>query len=113
MEKPGELIEALYERVEKYSTLNIKLAKLKAIETASKVAITLIAKLSVVVVLIIFVLVLNTGVALFLGECLGKLYYGFFIVALFYLILGIILHFFLHKWLKKPISSMIISQILQ
>lgn len=113
MEKPGILIEALYERVEKYSTLSLKLAKLKAVETASKVATTLISKLSVIVMLILFVLVLTVGIALFLGECLGKAYYGFFVVALFYLIVAIILHFFLHKWIKKPVSNLLISEILQ
>jgi hypothetical protein len=60
-----------------------------------------------------FALVLNIGVALWLGELLGKNYYGFFIVAAFYLFTGMVLHFFLHNWIKKPVSNLIITQVLQ
>jgi len=67
----------------------------------------------VVVVATLFVLVFNIGIALWLGELLGKSYYGFFIVAAFYLIAAIVLHFFLLRWIKKPMSDLIISQALQ
>jgi hypothetical protein len=60
-----------------------------------------------------FALVLNLGVALWLGELLGKSYYGFFIVAAFYLLAGLVLHFFLQRWIRKPISDLIITQALQ
>jgi hypothetical protein len=73
----------------------------------------LVPRLSVIIMISLFALVLNIGIALLLGELLGKSYYGFFIVAGFYLVAGIILHFFLHKWIKKPISDLIIKQALQ
>ena len=60
-----------------------------------------------------FILILNIGIALLLGEWFGKSYYGFFIVAAFYLLAGIVLHFFLHKWIKELISAVIIKQALQ
>jgi ABC-type transport system involved in cytochrome bd biosynthesis fused ATPase/permease subunit len=63
--------------------------------------------------LTLFALVLNIGIALWLGELLGKNYYGFFIVAVFYLLSAIVLHFFLHNWIKKPVSNLIITQALQ
>jgi len=59
------------------------------------------------------VLVVNIGVALFLGDLLGKNYYGFFIVGAFYLVAAVIAHFFFSHWIKKPFSNLIITQTLQ
>jgi len=69
--------------------------------------------LSVIVIFSLFTLVFNIGIALYLGELLGKMYYGFFIVAAFYLIGGIVFHLFMHKWIKKPLSELINKQALK
>jgi len=113
METPVNSVEALFEKVEAYSKTTFELSKLKSLETTSVVVTTLISKLSVVIMLSLFALVFNIGIALWLGELLGKTYYGFFIVAAFYLLTGIIFHFFMHRWIKKPISNLIITQALQ
>lgn len=113
MENTGSILEALYERVETYSKTTIELSKLKALNTTTEVVTTLVARMSVILMLSLFGLVLNIGIALWLGELLGKSYYGFFIVAAFYLVAGIVFHFFLHNWIKKPMSDLIITQALQ
>lgn len=113
METPTTSIEELYERGETFSKTTIELAKLKGLETTTIVVTALIWRLTVIIVIALFVLVLNIGIALWLGELLGKSYYGFFIVAGFYLLSGIVLHFFLHNWIKKPVSDLIITQALQ
>ena len=59
-----------------------------------------------------FVLIASIGLALYLGENLEKVYYGFFLVAGGYGLVGFVLYFIAHNWLKKSISSTIISQIL-
>lgn len=113
MEAPVSAVETLFERTEAYSKTTLELTKLRTVEVATVVATSLLSKLGVVVIIALFTLVLNIGIALLLGELLGKIYYGFFIVAAFYLIAGIILHFFLHKWIRKPISDLFINRILQ
>jgi hypothetical protein len=113
METPVASIESLIERVEAYGKTTYELSKLKLLQTTINVVNTLVPRLSVIIMISLFALVLNIGIALFLGELLGKSYYGFFIVAGFYLVAGIILHFFLHKWIQKPISEIIIKQSLQ
>lgn len=113
METPIGAIEHIYERGEAYSKTSIELAKLKALETTTHVVTSLISKLSVVIMLSLFILVLNIGVALWLGELLGKTYYGFFIAAAFYLLAALVLHFFLLNWIRKPVSDLIITQALQ
>ena len=113
METPATLFESLFERMEVYSKTTYELSKLKLLQTTINVVNSLVPRLSVMIMIAISGLVLNIGIALFLGEMLGKSYYGFFIVAGFYLVAGIMLHFFLHKWVKKPISELIIKQALQ
>ena len=113
METPASLIESLFEKVEAYGMTTYELSKLKALETTTTIVTSLVSRLSVILMISIFALVLNIGIALYLGELLGKSYFGFFIVAGFYLVAGIVLHFFLHKWIKKPLSELIITQALQ
>lgn len=113
METTTNSFESLFEKAETFGRTTYNLSKFKALETTTVVASTLVARLSVVLMLSIFILIFNVGVALYLGVLLGKSYYGFFIVAAFYLIAGIILHFFLHKWIKKPLADLIISQALK
>ena len=69
--------------------------------------------MSVIIMLSLFALVFNIGIALLIGELMGKIYYGFFIVAAFYLLAGLVLHLFLYKWIKKPLGDLIIKQALQ
>jgi hypothetical protein len=113
METPVSLLEPLFERFEAYSKTTIELTKLKLLESTTVIATSLIARVVVIVIFSLFMLILSTGIALYLGELLGKSYYGFFIIAAFYLIAGVVLHFFLHKWIKKPVSDLIIKQTLK
>jgi len=113
METPKSLIELLYEKIEEYGITTYELTKLKLLKTTAIVVPSLLSMLIVVFVLSTFILILSIGIALYLGELLGKLYYGFFIIAIFYLVIGIVLHFYLHKWIKKPVADLIIKQVLK
>lgn len=113
MEKPAGPIESLIDSAEAYGKTTYELSKLKALEVASNVVASLISKLMVVFAIALFTFTLSIGFALLLGDMLGKSWHGFFIVAAFYLAAGIILNYSLHKWLKKLISDIIITQALQ
>jgi hypothetical protein len=113
METTTNSIESLYEKAQAYGKTTYELSKLKLLETTNIVVTALIARLSVMLMIAMFSFVLSIAVSLWLGDLLGKSYYGFFVVAGFYFIAGIILHFFLHRWVKKPISELIIKQALQ
>jgi hypothetical protein len=113
METVTNSIESLIEKTELYSRTSYELAKLKGLETTTDVVTTMISRISVIALVSLFVLVFNLGIALLLGDLLGKTYYGFFIIAAFYLVAAIIAHFFLSHWIKKPFSNLIITQALQ
>jgi hypothetical protein len=54
---------------------------------------------------------LNIGLGLYLGSMLGKSYYGFFVLTGFYLIIGTLFYLFRNKWIREPISNVIIKKI--
>jgi hypothetical protein len=113
METATSSIESLFEKTESYTRTSYELARLKALETTTVVVTTMISRISVIALASLFVLVFNIGLALLLGDILGKNYYGFFIVAAFYLLAALIAHFFLSGWIKKPFGNLIITQALQ
>ena len=55
--------------------------------------------------------ILSFGVAYWIGNELGNLHYGFFIVGGFYAIVGVLLYFLRERLLKTPISNLIIDKI--
>jgi hypothetical protein len=112
METQTSSIEALVDRAGQYGKTSIELYRLKAIDKSADVVSSLVTKLAVIIFFTLFFLVLNIGVALWLGDVLGKSYLGFFIVAGFYAISGIVLYVFRNKWIKVPLRNSIIIQAL-
>lgn len=110
METPLSSVESLFEPVEAYVKTTFELTKLKMLDSTTIIVTAMLARISVVMMISLFVLLLTVGVALWLGEILGNAYYGFFIIAGLYLVVGIVFHFFLYKWLKRPVSEIIIKQ---
>lgn len=113
MEENAKLIEALADSVKEYAALSIRLTKLKALEKSTDVISTLISHTLTLAMLGLFLLFLNLGLSLWLGEILGKVYYGFLLVAGFYGIAGLLVHFILHKWIKRKIGDVIVKQLLR
>jgi ABC-type dipeptide/oligopeptide/nickel transport system permease component len=113
METVRGLTETLIEQAGNYGKTTLELTKLKSLNTSSHVITSLVSRLSVIIMVSLFALILNIGIALYLGELLGKNYYGFFIVSAFYLVAALIFHLYLTQWIKKPISDLIITQALK
>jgi len=113
MEDSTNLFEPLLEKAVDYGKTSYELARLKTIDKASDVVSTTVPHLFFGVLLVSFMLFLNIGIAFWLGEVLGKVFYGFFVVGGFYCILGLILHLFLHKWVKTKVQNYFIKQVLK
>jgi hypothetical protein len=113
MEDNIKSIETLIEKVTDLGKTSLELAKLKTLDRASDVASTLIPHSIVFVMFASFMLFANFGLALWLGAVLGNSYYGFFVVAGFYIVAGLVLHLFFHKSIKNLISNYIIKQALK
>ncbi|HLG03447.1 MAG TPA: hypothetical protein VI731_07610 [Bacteroidia bacterium] len=113
METQRTLIEELFEKTTQYTKTSAEVYKLKAIGKSADVLSTLTARLVVFVFAALFFLILNIGVALWLGGILGRSYYGFFIVSGFYAIAGLALYIFRNRWIKTPLRNSIIIQALK
>jgi hypothetical protein len=112
MEDYEKVIEALLAKAEEYGKTSFELAKLKALDKTSDVVSSLVPKLIVSLLIIIGFLFLNVGLAVWIGDLLGNLCFGFFVVAAFYGITGVIMHFFMQKWIKKIVRNGFIYQAL-
>jgi len=113
MEDNDNLIESLLERASDYGKTTYKLLKLRALDNVSEVISTLIPHSIVLFFFVIFMFFLNLGLAFWLGEIIGKTFYGFLAVAAFYGVLILVIHLFLRKWLKRVISGYIIKNVLK
>ena len=56
---------------------------------------------------------LNIGIALFIGDLLGKVWLGFILVSGIYACIGLIVYLFREKWIKRPLSNSIVAQLLK
>ena len=113
MEENAKLIESILERTADYGKTTFELVKLKALDKTTDVVSSLFPNSILFTLIVIFLFFLNFGLALWLGEILGKTFYGFFVVAAFYGVLGIVLRLFMHKWLKKVAADFFIKQVLK
>jgi len=113
MEDNAKLIESLLERAAEYGKTTFELVKLKALDKTSEVVSSFIPRSVVFVLIALFMLFVNLGLSFWLGEILGKTFYGFFVVAAFYGLIGIVIHFFMHKWLKKLVFNYIVKHMLK
>jgi phosphoglycerol transferase MdoB-like AlkP superfamily enzyme len=113
MEDKDNSFETLIQRAEEYGKTSFEILKLKAIDRTTGVASSLVSRVVAVTIIFMFFLMGSLGVAFWLGDILGKAWTGFFLVASFYGIIGFVLFFFMHKWLKRQVGNSIIKQVLK
>jgi len=106
-------IDSLIEKGEQYGKTTLELLKLKTLDKSSDVASNLVSWLVVFVFAVLFFLILNIGIALWLGGMMGKNYYGFFAVSGFYALLALIFVIFRKQLVKDPLQNSIVEQVLE
>ena len=108
MEIKTTLIDPLIEKAEAYGKTSFELLKFKFLDKTAMVSAALFSRLLSGILLSFFAFLLNIAIALWLGELLGKNYYGFLIVAAFYGLCGMIILFF-QPLIRKRINISIIK----
>lgn len=112
MEKePKKNIEAVLDTVGDFVDVRINLFKLQAISKTSEIVSSLAGSVVFAVFIIFFLSMLNIGLALLIGDWLGKAYFGFFILAAIYLLAGLILISQKDKWIKSPVANALIQKV--
>ena len=109
----SEHISELFEDTGKYIEAKTELWKLKAADKTTEVASAVVAQLVFLCLTMLVLIFLSLGFAILLGKWLGELYYGFFIIAGFYALLGLIIYASRDKIIKTPLYNLIINKIVK
>ncbi len=112
MENHASFIEPLFLKAEQYGKTTIEIIKLKTIDKTAGYVSTIVSRLFVTLCVFMFLLIVNIGLSLWIGDLLGKVWFGFFCVAGFYAVLGLVLYFFFHESIKRRVSKSILIQAL-
>ncbi len=107
------LIESLVNKSHAYVETQLELFKLKIVDKASDVASNIAAGIAMFLIFFIFFIIVNIGLALLIGDLLGKSYYGFFILAALYALAGLVLYKSKNKWIKGPIVKMFLQKFVK
>lgn len=113
MDNQATTIETLFERAQDYTRTTVELTKLTVIDKSADVLSSLLSRLTVIIVAAMFALLINMGLSIWIGELLGKTYYGYFVVGSAYFILAILINSFKDQWIKLPVNSFIIAKMLK
>jgi hypothetical protein len=103
--------EELIDQLRGYVHTEIELGKLIVAEKVSKISSNIIASIFVGVIFLFFLLFISFAFAYMIGNWLEKIWMGFSIVALFYLVTGIAVWFGREKLLRIPILNAILRQL--
>jgi Putative Actinobacterial Holin-X, holin superfamily III len=112
MENKTTNVEDLFQKLKTYAEVRIDLFKLKSI---NKVSGFMSSAITMVIISIIFgtvFLCLTIGLALWIGDALGKNYWGFFIMGGIYLIIGLVFYSNRNKMIKTKVSSSLIKELI-
>jgi hypothetical protein len=112
MEDKTELITSLIEEVKEYGKNTAELYKLKAIDKSADLLSTMIFRVVVSIILVLFFLFISFGLAFWLGSILGEIWHGFFVLGGFYGVIAIMISLVAKKWFKRTIGDTIVKQIL-
>ncbi len=107
-----KVFESLLERATEFGKTSYHLAKLKSVDKISTIVSVFVVSAICFSFLITFLLFANLGLAFWIGDILGNLYNGFFIVGGFYFVFGGLAYLFFYKKIQKSIRNYIINQFL-
>jgi 1,4-dihydroxy-2-naphthoate octaprenyltransferase len=113
VEEQKEIIEQLFEKTDSYIKTNVSLLKLKTVDKTASLVSGLTANLILFVLCFLVVLLVSVGAAIWVGQSLGNMPFGFMIMAGFYgiLIVGYLL--FGRKAIKQAVNESVISSLIK
>jgi hypothetical protein len=113
MNNQTNLIESLIGNSKEYVDTRLNLLKLKAVDKSSDLVSSVLSFLPLILTFVIVFILLNIGIALLIGDLLGKAYLGFLILTALYIITGLVLYSQRNKMFKVPFANMLIRKFLK
>ncbi len=112
-ENQPSALSNIFENAGNYVESKVDLLKLKAVKKMSDVTSSLVTKLTMVLLIIFVFFLVNIGLAMWVGDMMEKMYYGFFIVAGAYILIGLILYALRRQIFKTPLHNRLIKMMLK
>ena len=113
MQNQTNAIEDLFSKTTDYLEARVELLELKAIGKTSVITSSFVSGLVIGIVISLVLIFLHLGIAIWLGTILGKLYYGFFIVAGFYTLVAILVYLLRKQLLQTPVKNAVIKNLIK
>ncbi len=111
MEKAFTRAEEMAGTIREYINTRIESVKLSTAEKASKIAANLLAGIFAVIVFIFFMIFTGIALALILGNWIGQTWAGFGLIALLYLVIGMVAWIARGKLIRLPLMNALIQQL--
>ena len=108
---PQTEIEDLADHLKEYIGMRRELVELKVLNKLFRVSSSAVMWSVMIYIGITFLFFVSAGAALWIGDALGNPFAGFFIIAGFYLVAGVIAFLFRDKLIRKPVANRIIDHI--
>lgn len=112
METKPTSVEELFYKLKDYADTRLDLFKLKSINKVSGFLSTLIVSVILLVLLLLVLVCITIGLALLIGMWLENTYWGFFIMGILYIIIGLVLYSRRNKLLKTPVANKLIKELI-
>ena len=112
MEKETNSIESLLQKTGDFLETKVELLKLQAVDKVTGIGSSVASAIILILVISLMLFTLNIGIAVWIGQLLGEVYYGFFIVSGYYLLVALLMYLFRSQWLKKPFHDKLIKKML-
>lgn len=110
MEKSS--IQRIISRIKRYVGLQREYVMLSFAEKLTVLLTALIVGAVMMLVFSLALIFLSLAVCSWLSDVLGSKVYGYGIVALFYLVLGLIVYVKRRNWIANPIASVLVTMLL-
>ena len=102
----------LLEKAENYGKTSLQLIRLQAIDRSASAITSLSTKIVIGFAVVLFIVFLNIGFALWIGSLTGKSFHGFFIMSGIIILQGLILYLFRTSLISTPVSNSVINSLL-
>jgi membrane protein insertase Oxa1/YidC/SpoIIIJ len=112
METKPTSVEELFYKLKDYADTRLDLFKLKSINKVSGFLSMLIVSVILLVLLSLVLVCITIGLALLIGLWLGSTYWGFFIMGILYIIIGLVLYSSRNRLLKTPVANKMVKELI-
>ena len=113
MEENKTPVEDLLKCSQAYLRTTLQLFKLKGTEKMAEIVSNLASGFVILILLLLLFVNLNIGIALFLGDLLGKIWLGFFVLTGFYGVVALVVYLLRNYLIKKAVKNSVIKILLK